>query len=1536
MIDGKGCARAWRAVVIMAALVAAVGVMPAVAASAPTVEPELVQQIDANPSTGYLIYFRDKADLSKAYTMAWRERGEFVYQELSRVAKASQQDVRSYLDAQGAKYKAYWIANVISVQQSNFNTFQGLQTFPEIEAIKAHRKPSLIEPVKEVNNQPAAIEPNISHVNADDVWAMGFTGTGVVVANIDTGVRYSHQALVGHYRGNLGGGSYNHNYNWFDPDNLTTSPADGHGHGTHTMGTIVGDDGGANQIGMAPGAKWIACAGCPNGGCTDTALLGCAEFMAAPTDLAGNNPDTTKRPNVVNNSWGDCGTSYDNWYQTVVDSWHAAGIVPVFSNGNASNCGYSSPPGCNTVGNPGRYGNVLGVGSTGQSNGQYATHSNWGPTDNPWNDNPLGYPTIKPNVAAPGVNIRSSVPTSDTSYEGGWSGTSMSAPHVTGLVALMYNACPAIIGNYSETARILMEEAYQINYNSACGGEGPGNIPNNATGWGEIDALATIQEVLAICGPTGTLNGTVTLQDGTPLAGVLVTAEKASPAVTKTATTDGSGAYTMTFVPTGEYSVTAALFGYAHDADDTPYPKVATVNESATTTVPPIWMEPFGSTTIDGYVTDKGHGYPLYASIHVADMGGTFETTIYNDPFNGYFEIVLPHGYDYIFTVNAAFPGYNPMVRTITVGPIGTTEYFVLSPISPACTVAGYGPPAGSGIVEGFEGTFPPAGWTTTYSGCDSWLSTSTTGRGNFTGGSGYAADADSDWCGSAMTTDLYSPVMNLSSFNAVGFEFKYDFNDYGGSDTGYAAVSADGGSSWTTVKAWDRADDRGPKTFSVDATSILCPGGTCTNQARIRFNYTAPGWDWWFQVDDVKVFDPAVPCSVLPGTLAAGFVNDENTGDPILGATVHHDAGYSTMTVATPADPILGDGFYMLFTPLGPGVTGPSTRTFTASKTGYADDVDTRNVVPNTVNHIDFTLGAGWLELAPTLLKAFLYPTENEHQDLSVINHGSLSADFKLVATEKPVIWNTWLPAFVNERPDVDPESQPKSSMGRAPKPPVMSDKVAYPKLGAPLAGTPAFGMDAYPGENLVTWPDASIPGTWTVIANEAASQYFAGDFLGGDFSKLYVIDYGLNQLHTLDTATGAVTVIGPASPSAGGNWSGMTGSVDGTLYASSAICGTASYLYTVDPATGATTVVGQITNGACIIDIAINAEGDMYGVDIVSDSLVKIDPATGAGTVIGPLGVDANYAQGMDFDEDSGTLYWAAYTSSGELRTIDLATGNSFLVGAFPGGAEVDAFAIATGGASTLPWLILTPTEGTVGGNTTFPADAEFIADGTDHFGLHRATIKAVHNTPYTVNTVDACMTRAFYDVPEGTWADTHIHALAGTRIVGSYDEFGYFRPDENMTRGAMARWLLRAKYGPDYSPSPCEGLFADVPCELTPNADYIEDLYREGITGGCGTSPLRYCPNDPVQRKHMAVFLLRTLEGSTYTPPACSGVFDDVPCPAYTYDNWIEDLYNRGITGGCSTSPMLFCPDAFATRAQMAVFVNKTFSIPTTCAP
>ena len=152
------------------------------------------------------------------------------------------------------------------------------------------------------------------------------------------------------------------------------------------------------------------------------------------------------------------------------------------------------------------------------------------------------------------------------------------------------------------------------------------------------------------------------------------------------------------------------------------------------------------------------------------------------------------------------------------------------------------------------------------------------------------------------------------------------------------------------------------------------------------------------------------------------------------------------------------------------------------------------------------------------------------------------------------------------------------------------------------------------------------------------------------------------------------------------------------------------------------------------------------------------------------------------------------------------------------------------------------------------------------------------------------------------------------------------GIFCPTDPVTRAQMSVFLLKAKHGASYVPPHCTGVFADVPCPSL-FADWIEELDAEAITAGCGGGD--FCPSDPVTRQQMAVFLLKALIRSGYVPPACSGIFGDVACPSQ-FANWVEDLYNRQITAGCSTSPLLYCPTAPNVREQMAVFLTKTFSL------
>ncbi len=153
------------------------------------------------------------------------------------------------------------------------------------------------------------------------------------------------------------------------------------------------------------------------------------------------------------------------------------------------------------------------------------------------------------------------------------------------------------------------------------------------------------------------------------------------------------------------------------------------------------------------------------------------------------------------------------------------------------------------------------------------------------------------------------------------------------------------------------------------------------------------------------------------------------------------------------------------------------------------------------------------------------------------------------------------------------------------------------------------------------------------------------------------------------------------------------------------------------------------------------------------------------------------------------------------------------------------------------------------------------------------------------------------------------------------------GLYGVDQGTKRQQMAVFLLKAKYGVCYIPPPCSQIFTDVACPSL-FANWIEQLSNEGITTGCGVGV--YCPESFVTRRQMAVFLLKTRYGAAYAPPACAGIFGDVSCPSAPAVDFIEELYNEGITGGCQAMPLLYCPANSNTRGQMAVFIVKTFSL------
>jgi S-layer family protein len=182
------------------------------------------------------------------------------------------------------------------------------------------------------------------------------------------------------------------------------------------------------------------------------------------------------------------------------------------------------------------------------------------------------------------------------------------------------------------------------------------------------------------------------------------------------------------------------------------------------------------------------------------------------------------------------------------------------------------------------------------------------------------------------------------------------------------------------------------------------------------------------------------------------------------------------------------------------------------------------------------------------------------------------------------------------------------------------------------------------------------------------------------------------------------------------------------------------------------------------------------------------------------------------------------------------------------------------------------------------------------------------------------------SFADVPTSNLFYPFVENVFHNGVTGGCGGTGYC-PAQSTLRKQMAVFVLKAKEGASYVPPPATGIFTDVPAS-DPFAPWIEELYRRGVVAGCGAGPA-YCPNGAVLRQQMSVFLLKTLLGADYVPPACAGVFGDVPC-SNPFAPWVEDLFNRSIAAGCGGGN--FCPATATTRGQMAPFLVKTYGLRT----
>lgn len=435
--------------------------------------------VAANVPVDVFVQFplRPRAAPSRWRGLPFHDRVRWIHHELVEHATRFQGKWLETLKAEGVDARMRWIHNALYIKNATPDVLERLSNDPRVVSIYADADVATIDAPTLVSTNWDSYAPvwNIELIGAPQVWANGTRGEGVTVANIDTGVRGTHEALRGTYRGAQDGTD---DYNWYDPRENGFAPYDNNGHGTHTLGTMVGVD-----VGVAPGASWIAAKGCATLSCSFADLSGSFQYLLAPTPQGQyDNPsagEPRKAPRVINNSWG--GGQGSTQFLPFIQPHLEAGTIVIFSQGNSGSA-------CSTANSPADLGDVLGVGST-DIDDALSSFSSRGPgVGTPQ------FPLQKPDVSAPGERIYSTYPDSDTAYAT-LSGTSMAGPHVAGLAALAVAIDPTL--DHARFASLVKSTSVTAlptpkGGATSCGGVAYTAVPNYHYGFGRIDAVAAL------------------------------------------------------------------------------------------------------------------------------------------------------------------------------------------------------------------------------------------------------------------------------------------------------------------------------------------------------------------------------------------------------------------------------------------------------------------------------------------------------------------------------------------------------------------------------------------------------------------------------------------------------------------------------------------------------------------------------------------------------------------------------------------------------------------------------------------------------------------------------------------------------------------------------------------------------------------------------------------------------------------------------------------------------------------------------------
>jgi subtilisin family serine protease len=468
-------------------------------------DPRLYLNSKPGKKQSALIIWKEQVNLTAFSSEKDRlKRHQKSYDALRSLAKKYENRLQSIYPSKILLTQHFYLVNATAVFDVEIELLEDIAKHVDVLKVSANKSFKALPPVEKTMMNQASRErlrgpgSNVEAIGAHKVWDdLGIRGEGIVVAGNDTGVEWDHDALKTSYRG-FEGSDVSHDYNWHDSvNNASTSsscgnkrqdPCDDSDHGTHTLGTMVGDDGQGNQIGVAPASKWIACRNMDNGDGTPAMYIDCFQFFFAPFAF-GQDPMSDGRvelaPHIINNSWG-CPESegcFGDEMLITLENLKAVGILNLTSAGNAG-------PRCGTIQDPPAYHSLsnIRIGAYDHRSGRIANFSSRGPSTF---DGEIG-----PDLTAPGVNIRSAV-TGNEFSQALWSGTSMASPHVAAVVALMWSANPKLIGEYNATLDILRTSATPSNSDQTCGGVSGSSIPNNTFGYGRLNAYEAVKKALA-------------------------------------------------------------------------------------------------------------------------------------------------------------------------------------------------------------------------------------------------------------------------------------------------------------------------------------------------------------------------------------------------------------------------------------------------------------------------------------------------------------------------------------------------------------------------------------------------------------------------------------------------------------------------------------------------------------------------------------------------------------------------------------------------------------------------------------------------------------------------------------------------------------------------------------------------------------------------------------------------------------------------------------------------------------------------------